>query len=71
MPQSSGSPNVSGNQPSDYWPGRHFVDWVGVDIFSAFEGAAFPAIASEVWALTAFVVVFATLALFRFRRTLD
>jgi len=35
------------------------------------KGAAFPAIASEVWALTAFVLIFATLALFRFRRTLD
>jgi len=35
------------------------------------KGAELPAIASEVWALTAFVVVFATLALFRFRRTLD
>jgi len=35
------------------------------------KGAEFAAIASEVWALVAFVVVFATLALFRFRRTLD
>ena len=35
------------------------------------KGAAFPSIASEVWALTAFVLVFATVALFRFRRTLD
>lgn len=43
VPQTSGSPNVSGNQPQDYWPGRNFVDWVGVDIYSAFEGAAFPA----------------------------
>ncbi len=35
------------------------------------KGAEFPAIASEVWALMAFVLVFSTLALFRFRRTLD
>jgi ABC-2 type transport system permease protein len=35
------------------------------------KGAAFPAIASEVWALAAFVLFFATLALLRFRRTLD
>ena len=43
VPQTSGSPNVPGNQPQNYWPGGNFVDWVGVDIFSAFEGAAFPA----------------------------
>jgi ABC-2 type transport system permease protein len=35
------------------------------------KGAEFATIATEVWALTAFVLVFATLALFRFRRTLD
>jgi len=35
------------------------------------KGAAFPAIATEVAALSAFVLVFATLALLRFRRTLD
>lgn len=43
VPQSSGSPNVSGNQPHNYWPGNNFVDWVGIDIFSAYQGAAFPA----------------------------
>lgn len=43
VPQTSGSPRVAGNHPGAYWPGRNFVDWVGVDIFSAFEGAAFPA----------------------------
>ena len=43
VPQTSGSPNVQGNQPQNYWPGGNFVDWVGVDIFSAFESAAFPA----------------------------
>jgi hypothetical protein len=34
VPQTSGSPNVRGNQPQDYFPGRKFVDWVGADIFS-------------------------------------
>lgn len=42
VPQSFGSPNIRGNQPPDYWPGRNFVDWVGVDIFAAYESAAFP-----------------------------
>ena len=36
VPQTIGSPNVSGNQPSDYWPGRRYVDWVGADIYSEF-----------------------------------
>ena len=35
------------------------------------KGADFQAIAGEVWALVIFIVVFAALALFRFRRTLD
>lgn len=35
------------------------------------KGATFPAIAPEVGALALFVIVFATLALLRFRRTLD
>ncbi|MGC4023750.1 MAG: ABC transporter permease [Mesorhizobium sp.] len=35
------------------------------------KGAAFPAIATEIAALLAFVLAFATLALLRFRRTLD
>ncbi len=42
VPQTTGSPDLHGNRPGAYWPGRNFVDWVGVDIFSAFEGAAFP-----------------------------
>jgi hypothetical protein len=36
VPQSTGSPNNSGNQPSDYWPGGRWVDWVGVDIYAKF-----------------------------------
>jgi len=29
-----GDPDVSGNQPSSYWPGRAWVDWVGTDFYS-------------------------------------
>ncbi len=39
VPQSFGSPNIAGNQPEDYWPGRKYVDWVGLDIYSKFSGA--------------------------------
>jgi hypothetical protein len=35
-PQTIGSPNVAGNQPGYYWPGKRFVDWVGADIYSAY-----------------------------------
>ncbi|MGO4842229.1 ABC transporter permease, partial [Rhizobiaceae sp. 2RAB30] len=35
------------------------------------KGADFNAIASEVWALVLFILIFAAMALFRFRRTLD
>jgi hypothetical protein len=35
-PQTIGSPNVSGNEPDRYWPGRRYVDWVGADIYSKF-----------------------------------
>jgi hypothetical protein len=35
-PQTIGSPNVPGNHPGDYWPGKRWVDWVGADIYSAF-----------------------------------
>ena len=35
-PQTIGSPYLRGNRPVSYWPGRHFVDWVGADIYSAF-----------------------------------
>ena len=34
VPQTFGSPNVRGNQPPNYWPGRKYVDWVGADIYS-------------------------------------
>ena len=29
-----GDPDMAGNQPSDYWPGRPWVDWVGTDFYS-------------------------------------
>lgn len=35
-PQTIGSPAVSGNAPGRYWPGRHYVDWVGADIYAKF-----------------------------------
>lgn len=38
-PQTSGSPNVSGNQPSDYYPGGKYVDWVGADAYAKFSNA--------------------------------
>ncbi len=37
-PQTSGDPDVPGNQPRDYWPGRPWVDWVGTDFYSKFPG---------------------------------
>jgi hypothetical protein len=40
VPQSTGSPNNSGNQPSDYWPGSKWVDWVGVDIYARYPNFA-------------------------------
>ena len=41
VPQTFGSPNIPGNQPQDYWPGKKYVDWVGADIFSKYQ-SAFP-----------------------------
>ena len=32
-PQAAGSPNVRGNQPQDYYPGRAWVDYVATDIY--------------------------------------
>ena len=40
VPQSTGSPDNSGNQPSDYWPGSKWVDWVGVDIYAKYPNFA-------------------------------
>jgi hypothetical protein len=36
VPMSAGSPDVAGNEPRDYWPGRRWVDWVGTDFYSKF-----------------------------------
>jgi hypothetical protein len=36
VPQTIGSPNISGNTPTSYWPGGRFVDWIGADIYSKF-----------------------------------
>ena len=33
-PQTQGDPNIRGNQPSDFWPGSQYVDWVGTDFYS-------------------------------------
>jgi hypothetical protein len=32
-PQGAGSPNVAGNQPKDYYPGRYVVDYVANDLY--------------------------------------
>jgi hypothetical protein len=37
MPLTRGSPNVPGNAPRDYWPGRKYVDWVGTDTYAKFS----------------------------------
>lgn len=34
-PNSLSIPDVRGNQPSDYYPGDEFVDWVGQDVYHA------------------------------------
>jgi hypothetical protein len=36
VPQVAGAPDVAGNQPRDYWPGRQWVDWVGTDFYAKF-----------------------------------
>jgi hypothetical protein len=35
-PQVAGAPDVAGNEPSDYFPGRRWVDWMGTDFYSKF-----------------------------------
>lgn len=34
VPQVAGAPDIAGNEPRDYWPGRPWVDWVGTDFYS-------------------------------------
>jgi hypothetical protein len=36
-PAATSSPNVPGNEPGAYWPGKRFVDWVGTDVYSAYS----------------------------------
>ena len=36
VPSTFGNPNISSNQPSDYYPGKAWVDWVGTDFYSKF-----------------------------------
>ncbi|MDQ6816912.1 MAG: hypothetical protein M3018_05820 [Actinomycetota bacterium] len=40
VPQTSGSPDITGNEPRDYWPGRQWVDWVGTDFYGKFPNFA-------------------------------
>ena len=39
-----GDPSVPGNQPSRYWPGGAWVDWIGTDFYSSFPN--FPGISA-------------------------
>ncbi len=36
VPSTFGDPAVKGNQPSDYYPGNAWVDWVGTDYYSKY-----------------------------------
>ncbi len=36
VPSTFGDPDISGNQPRDYYPGNAWVDWVGTDFYSKF-----------------------------------
>lgn len=36
VPSTFGNPDISRNQPSDYYPGKAWVDWVGTDFYSKF-----------------------------------
>ncbi|MGI8728333.1 MAG: hypothetical protein ACR2K6_11740 [Solirubrobacterales bacterium] len=36
VPQSTGSPDVPGNAPADYFPGNAYLDWVGADIYGKY-----------------------------------
>src|SRR5207302_6923920 len=40
VPMTGGLPDIAGNQPSDYWPGRRWVDWIGTDFYSKFPNFA-------------------------------
>jgi hypothetical protein len=36
VPMTFGSPDIPANQPSDYYPGKAWVDWIGTDFYSKF-----------------------------------
>jgi hypothetical protein len=36
VPMTAGSPDIPGNRPAAYWPGSHYVDWVGTDFYSRY-----------------------------------
>ncbi len=38
-PLTRGSPDVPGNAPNDYFPGRRYVDWVGTDVYAKFANS--------------------------------
>jgi hypothetical protein len=40
VPMTAGSPDVAGNEPSAYWPGSRYVDWVGTDFYSRYPNFA-------------------------------
>jgi hypothetical protein len=40
VPMTGGSPDIPGNEPPDYWPGRRWVDWIGTDFYSKFPNFA-------------------------------
>ena len=35
-PMVGGAPNIAALRPQAYWPGRHWVDWVGTSLYSRF-----------------------------------
>jgi hypothetical protein len=35
-PETAGTPSIAGNDPANYYPGNHYVDWVGTDFYSRF-----------------------------------
>ena len=39
-PQVAGSPDIPANSPAAYYPGDHYVDWVGTDFYSRFPNFA-------------------------------
>ena len=38
-PLTRSNPNLPGNTPEAYFPGRRFVDWVGTDVYSKFSNS--------------------------------